>query len=252
MKFRILFLALSALSFVRPFSMKAQDVVRIDASQQQAEHATIAANDSAAFEQGKAAFEQGGIASSEGDAAFAQSDAANFNLTLPLFDATPGLWTRPWELSGAGFGGFSPWNSGLDSFGWRLHEGFNAQLGMSLSVGFGHGAPHGVGFGRSAAFAYALPLSEKFSAAVGVYTAGMDWGAFRQTDAGVAATLRYQLSDAVSLYAYGSASLLPDSKRRPFAPWAWGGEPKERIGAMAEFRIGEKATFQIAVEQHHY
>ncbi len=172
-------------------------------------------------------------------------------LSLPLPDmATPFL-----GLSAPGFCGLSPWTSGLDGTSWRLHEGFNAQLSMSLTAAFGHNAPSGVGFGQGAAFAYAMPLSKKFAAAVGLYATNMDWGAWHQTDGGVAATLQYRLSDAVSLYAYGAKTFLPEHKRRAGYGWFYPYylmNPDNRIGAMAEIKIGNKAMIQVSVERQGY
>ena len=63
-------------------------------------------------------------------------------------------------------------------FGWRLHEGFNAQFGMSLTAGLGKHAPRGVGFGQSAAFAYVWPLSKKLSFAAGITATNFNWARF--------------------------------------------------------------------------
>lgn len=43
------------------------------------------------------------------------------------------------DLSAPGFSGLSPWNCGFYGSDWRLHQGFNAQLSMSLTAGFGKG-----------------------------------------------------------------------------------------------------------------
>lgn len=172
----------------------------------------------------------------------ALGDAPAETFALPIFD-----------LSAPGFDGVSPCRYGLDGASWRLHEGFNAQLGMSLTAGFGKGAPRGVGFGQNAAFAYAMPLSKRFAAAVGVYAANMDWGGFRQTDGGVAAAVRYRVSDAVNLYAYGAKSFFPDNNSRrggPFPLFLY--TPSERIGAMAEFKFGRNVMFQVSVEKQRY
>ena len=39
------------------------------------------------------------------------------------------------NMGGYGLGGYAPYVGG--DFGWRLHEGFNAQFGMSLTAGLG-------------------------------------------------------------------------------------------------------------------
>ena len=137
--------------------------------------------------------------------------------------------------------------------GWRLHQGFNAQLGLSVTAGIGKGAPRGVGFGQTAAFAYVFPLSKKVSIAAGIYAHNMDWGAYRSTDVGLAGTLAYRPSERVSLYLYGAKSFMPRGDR---GRYGYFGEPwydnfKDRIGAAAEFKIGENASIGVSVEYGH-
>lgn len=162
--------------------------------------------------------------------------------TLPL-----GRWAAP------GGYGFAPWSAGFLP-AWNLHEGFNAQLGMSVTAGFGKHAPRGVGFGQSAAFAYAGELSPRFSAAVGVYADHIDGGGYQATDGGVAASLRYRLNDSVNLYAYVTKSFLSSAAeraRRGFSPYG-PPMPRDRIGAMAEFKVGKNALIQVSVERNEY
>lgn len=137
--------------------------------------------------------------------------------------------------------------------GWRLHKGFNAQVGLSVTAGIGKGSPSGVGFGQTAAFAYVLPLSPKVSLAAGVYARNMDWGGWHSTDVGVAGTLAYRPSERVSLYLYGTKSFMPRGDR---GRYGYFGEPwydnfKDRIGAAAEFKIGNNASIGVSVEYGH-
>lgn len=137
--------------------------------------------------------------------------------------------------------------------GWRLHQGLNAQIGLSVTAGIGKGSPRGVGFGQTAAFAYVFPLSKKLSIAAGVYARNMDWGAYRSTDVGFAGTLAYRPSERVSLYLYGTKSFMPRAGR---GRYGYFGEPwydnfKDRIGAAAEFKIGENASIGVSVEYGH-
>lgn len=171
-------------------------------------------------------------------------------LALPIVDKSSFGFAAPnFLLSAPGFYGFSPYSYYNMGNSWQLHEGFNAQVSMSLSAAFGHHAPHGVGFGQSAAFAYAIPLSDRFAVAVGVYADNMTWGGRQATDGGVAAAVRYRLTDAINLYGYATKSFISDEARRnslfPYYPPQLG----DRIGAMAEFKIGEKAMIQVSVEQ---
>lgn len=167
---------------------------------------------------------------------------------LPLSPyAAPMLPTSPWGYA------WLPDAWGLSP--WPLHEGMNAQFGMSLSVGLGKHAPKGVGFGQSAALAYVLPLNNRWSLAAGVYARNMDWGGWHTTDGGVTGIIGYQLSEVVSLYAYGSKSFLPTDRsfrfRHALAP-TYLFEPKERLGAAAEFKLGEKAVIGVSVEHNKY
>ena len=167
---------------------------------------------------------------------------------LPLSPyAAPMLPTSPWGYA------WLPDAWGLSP--WPLHEGMNAQFGMSLSVGLGKHAPKGVGFGQSAALAYVLPLNNRWSLAAGVYARNMDWGGWHTTDGGVTGIIGYRLSEVVSLYAYGSKSFLPTDRsfrfRHALAP-TYLFEPKERLGAAAEFKLGEKAVIGVSVEHNKY
>lgn len=167
-----------------------------------------------------------------------------------LATRTPLPLPRPvFSLAAPGFDGCSPWFMGTYGPSWNLHEGFNAQLSMSISAGLGKHAPSGVGFGQSAAFAYALPLNKRFSLAAGVYAQNMDWGAYHNTDVGFSAVLGYKVNDVVSLYAYGTKSVKPkdDFRNVGYFP-LYMDYVRDRIGAMAEFKIGENAAIQISVE----
>lgn len=157
-------------------------------------------------------------------------------------------------LGGYGLDGLSPYGSTYGA--WRLHEGFNAQLGLSASVAFGKHAPRGVGFGQTAAFAYLAPLTPRLSIGAGLYATNMDWGAWRRTDVGIGGMLAYQLTDRVNLYAYGSKTFMPrdtwtnQMRRDPFPLFL--DQARERIGAAAEFKIGNNAMIGISVEHRSY
>lgn len=178
--------------------------------------------------------------------------AVPYDATLPALCDLPGGYGLPGAY---GLGGLSPWTAGGDGL-WRLHEGFNAQFGLSLTTGFGSHAPRGVGFGQAAAFAYLKPLTKRFTLAAGIYGQNMDWGAWRTTDVGVGAMAIYQPSDRVTLYGYASKSFVPRStdftlRREPFLPY-YLDRPKDRIGAAAEFKLGEHAMIGVSVERRSY
>jgi len=151
------------------------------------------------------------------------------------------------SLAAPGFEGCAPWSAPYGGT-WRLHEGFNAQFSLGLTVGLGRHAPRGAGFSRSAAFVYAVPLTQRLSVAAGVYAGRMDWGALRQTEVGAAALVAYRVSPAVSLYGYVAKSFYPrrEGCGGPFPLFLPAGG--DRIGAVAEFKLGDRAAIQVGVE----
>lgn len=164
-------------------------------------------------------------------------------------------WSVPMNFAGYGLDGCHPAYGGLYGPQWRLHEGFNAQLGLSVSAAFGKHAPKGVGFGQHAAFAYVLPLTSRLSVAAGIYAGNLDWGPWRQTDVGISGILAYRLTDRINLYAYGSKSFLPRQSTLRFRPAPFPifmERVRDRIGAAAEFKIGNNATIGVSVEHCSY
>lgn len=163
----------------------------------------------------------------------------------------------PWNAPVNTFGGYGMGSYGYDDFGWRLHEGFNAQFGMSVSAGWGKHAPRGVGFGQNAAFAYVRPITNKLSIAVGLTANNFKWGGWQRTDVGIGGVLAYKVNDNINLYAYGQKSFLPRDKglfgrfrTEPF-PFFFA-QPDSRIGAAAEFKIGNNTMIGISVERREY
>ena len=161
---------------------------------------------------------------------------------------SPSSW-----MHGVGLDGCGGWGGGLYGMGWRLHEGFNAQLGLSTTFGVGPNRIKGVGFGQSAAFAYALPLGKRWSVAASLYAQNMDWGNYHLRDVGVGAVAAFRATDRINLYGYVTHSFMqPDWQRAgclysPFMDYV-----RTRVGAMAEFKIGENAFIGISVEHARY
>lgn len=169
---------------------------------------------------------------------------------------------------------FSPWSLGGPT-SWRLHEGFNAEVGFSVSGSFGKNRIKGAGFGEHFAAAYALPFGKdkRWIGAVGLYADRLDWGTYHRTEAGIAGVLGYNVNDWCNLYVYGAYNFVPgvDSGPNPFAlryPY-WGvhgygcgyglGYPfdpyanlRGRIGGAAEFKVGSAATITVAFEHDFY
>lgn len=171
--------------------------------------------------------------------------ADSMSIYVPLPVSQPVFY-----MAAPGFDGCSPWFMGTYGSAWFLHKGFNAQLSMSITAGLGKHAPSGVGFGQSAAFAYALPVNNRFSIAGGIYAQNMDWGAYCNTDVGFSAVMGYKLTDVISLYAYGTKSFKPKDNFRNVGYFPlYMDQVRDRIGAMAEFKLGENAAIQVSVER---
>lgn len=162
---------------------------------------------------------------------------------------------NPWGLGGYGLGGLSPYTGAFDGATWRLHEGFNAQFGLSVSAGIGRHAMKGVGFGQNAAFAYVTRLTPKLSIAAGLFATNLDWGSWRRTDVGIGGVAAYEVNDKVNLYVYGQKSFMPQAhdfkfRRDPFPLFLE--QQRDRIGAAAEFKIGQNTMIGVSVERSSY
>lgn len=165
---------------------------------------------------------------------------------------------------------FHPSPCGFSPFSWPLHQGFNAQLSMNVTTAFGKGAPSGVGFGQSIALAYAAPVSKKVNVAVGVHAQNMDWGAYHHNNVGVSAAVTYRPNENVYVTGYVVKNFGPRRVRpiytpcaslyplRPaslaFGPQRFSPHPylyddfSTRIGASADFKIGEHSYIHVSFE----
>ncbi len=128
---------------------------------------------------------------------------------------------------------------------WQLHEGFNAQLGMSVTAGFGKHSPRGVGFGSNAAFVYAYPLGSRLSVAGGVRMQTLDWGGWKMRNASVFGVAAYKVNENVNVYAFGEKSLTPDKRRfRNYPDFA-----EDKWGGAVDFKLGDHVFVQFGVSQ---
>ncbi len=128
---------------------------------------------------------------------------------------------------------------------WQLHEGFNAQLGMSVSVGLGKHSPRGVGFGSNAAFVYAMPFGEKLAFAGGVKMQTLDWGGWKMRNASAFGVAAYKLNERMNIYAFGEKSLVPYKQRFHNCP-DFG---EDRWGGAVDFKLGNHVFVQFGVSQ---
>ncbi len=148
---------------------------------------------------------------------------------------------------------FSPWGGmysciptfyGAGPDAWLLHEGFNAQLSMNVTAGLGSHAPRGVGFGQDAAFMYAVPLTKRFSVAGGLYVSHMNWGGYDYKQVGIAGVAAFRLSEKVSLYAYGSKTLLSHDAPPYWSPFI----DDDRLGGMLHVKFNDTFSMGVSIE----
>lgn len=169
-------------------------------------------------------------------------------LVLPIrTNAFPSL------LTGFGLCGISPWAS-VNDMGWGLHEGFNAQVGMSLGTAWGKYAPKGVAFGQNLSMAYARPLNRRFAVAVGLYANNLDWGGYTRREVGLSGVLRYRANEWLDLYAYGTKNFATyhdgrQTRARYHFPYL---DPDSRVGMAAEFKLSEKVSLGVSMEWVKY
>lgn len=155
--------------------------------------------------------------------------------------------------------GFTPLSLYHWSPAWQLHEGFNAHVSMNVMAGWGKHAPSGAGFGQNLSLAYAKPINDRLSLAVGLYANNLNWGRLTGSDVGLAAVVRYQANDWLRLYGYASQNIT--ASRRPealplhpyslYAPYPFA-QPDTRVGAAAEIKLGERASLTIQVDYVRY
>ena len=95
---------------------------------------------------------------------------------------------------------------------WELHEGFNACLDMSVSASFGKNRFPGVGFGTGISAMYVRSLTDRLVLSVGGFYDRLSWNGLNENRFGINLLAGYQLTDRVSLYAYGSKAFFPDAR----------------------------------------
>lgn len=134
---------------------------------------------------------------------------------------------------------------------WILHNGFNAQFGLSVSAAFGGHAPKGTGFGQHATFAYMHPVGKKGQLAAGIYAVNLDWGRYKYTDIGLSALYVHEFSERFTLYAYMSKRLTGHDDFRPVQP-ACCGTPDFSTGIGMNHKISEKIDVGLSVSFEKY
>lgn len=165
------------------------------------------------------------------------------SLSVPLVSPIVQAGYYPFSMYG-----ISPFS--YQGFGtWKLHKGFNASLGMSVTFSPSKYAPSGVGFGQDAAFLYAMPLSNRVSIAGGLYASNLDWGRYNCRTIGVAGIAAFKVNERISIYAYGNKSIMP--KRSPLYYPTIDFNP-DRLGGLVNFKLGESSSISVGVEARKY
>ena len=93
---------------------------------------------------------------------------------------------------------------------------------------------------------YAMPLSKKFSAAIGGYIKNTSWAHDSFRSAGLSAILNYQANDRLNVYAYGQKSLL-NSRHIPL-PLYYMDDVADRIGIGAEYKVTPAFSIGLSVD----
>lgn len=140
-----------------------------------------------------------------------------------------------------GMGRFS-WN-GYDNGVFPLHEGFNALLSMSATVGLGGHHPSGVGFGRDISLAYASPLGKRTTYAVAANTSAFNWGGFHYNQAAVGGSLNYALGDKVWVSVEGYKNLVRPKSYLPYETTRC----DSYLGGVVNMKWSDNVFIQVSV-----
>lgn len=144
--------------------------------------------------------------------------------------------------------GFAPYYDFAGGpYGWALHEGFNAQVGLSVSAAFGKHAPHGVGFGQHVAFAYAQPFAKRWYWAAGLIAANTMWNHARMTELSIGALLGYRINERLDAYAYATKSIVKSSAQH-FDTFWWNRPANWRVGAGVEYKFSPAFSMGLGME----
>lgn len=129
---------------------------------------------------------------------------------------------------------------------WDLHSGFNASLTMGVTCSLGKNRFPGVAFGTGLAGMYAFPVTPRFTVAAGGFLNHITWQGRGGVDFGISGLAGYQLTDKISIYAYGSKTLVRNAFCPPFL---YDDYYTDRLGGMIHFDVSDKFSFSVSVEE---
>lgn len=160
--------------------------------------------------------------------------SSDYNHTAPYIGPTDGFIDDPLFPA--------PYHSYPDT--WWVHEGVNAKVEMSATVGLSRHSPSGVGLGRSIDLLYVSPIKNKWNYTLGATTTAFDWSAFTFHDAGIYGSANYYPTDKVALSVSGYKSILPNNK----TAWPWlGGHMDSYVGGNLNLKFNRNASMEIHV-----
>lgn len=129
---------------------------------------------------------------------------------------------------------------------WELHSGFNASLTMGVTCSLGKNRFPGVAFGTGLAGMYAFPVTPRFTVAAGGFLNHITWQGRGGVDFGFSGLAGYQLTDKISIYAYGSKTLVRNAFCPPFL---YDDYYTNRLGGMIHFNVTDNFSFSVSVEE---
>lgn len=129
---------------------------------------------------------------------------------------------------------------------WELHLGFNASLTMGVTCSLDKNRFPGVAFGTGLAGMYAIPITPRFTVAAGGFLNHITWQGRGGVDFGISGLAGYQLTDKISIYAYGSKTLVRNAFCPPFL---YDDYYTDRLGGMIHFNVTDNFSFSVSVEE---
>ena len=104
----------------------------------------------------------------------------------------------------------------------------------------------GVAFGTGLAGMYAIPITPRFTVAAGGFLNHITWQGRGGVDFGISGLAGYQLTDKISIYAYGSKTLVRNAFCPPFL---YDDYYTDRLGGMIHFDVTDHFSFSVSVEE---
>lgn len=129
---------------------------------------------------------------------------------------------------------------------WDVHEGFNAQIGMGVIVGFGKNNPFkGASFYTDLSLIYAKPVSEHWTLALGGTLSRFKFFNDNVFTGSVFALGNYRFNEHWSASVYASYNHMPECAR--MYDFTTFNENCARIGGEVTYRFNEKFSMSLGL-----